>query len=158
MPDYQIGSTRLWGHSSRQEFIDDIKSVTGAEQRAQSRTLKPLRFTGAPNAAISATAAYMIPYVPQQGYIWNVRLFAGQVNTATSLRLGLGDPGSTTVPVTSILTTTSTTLPQGTLSSGVFFLNPGEALGVYASGSVTLEFYMLCVIETAAERFRDLII
>lgn len=78
MPDYQIGSTRLWGHASRDDFIADIKSVVDVEQREQLRGVKvamdlPLTLSGTVAAsAITLGIASGQVLGPESGYAWRI--------------------------------------------------------------------------------------
>ncbi len=78
MPDYQVGSTKLWGHASREEFLRDIQSVQEARDRASARGWKwmrlPQALSGTPaSSAITLGATKGQVVGPEQGYAWSIR-------------------------------------------------------------------------------------
>ena len=147
---------------NREEIRTDVRNVWDQQQQQAFRALKPMRFIGVPPAGtpqIGTGTAFNIPYGPEPGYTWNVRLVAAQLSAAASLLAGIGSgPGTTQVPLIAEVNTASLTFPVATFSSGQMFLNGGETLALWASSTVTLVAFGLFVIESPAERPGPLII
>jgi len=146
---------------NREEIRQDLNTVWDTRERVAARGLKPMRFIQAPppSTSIGTAAAFNIPYGPEPGYTWNVRIVAAQLSAAASLLAGIGfGEGDTKVPLVAEVNTASLTFPVTTFSSGQMFLNGGETLALWASSTVTLIAYGLFVIESPAERPGPLII
>ena len=79
MPDYQIGSTKLWGHQSREEFIKDVQAATDVRERTAARAWKHMRLPemyGTPASSactIGASGASDTTVGPESGYAWSLR-------------------------------------------------------------------------------------
>lgn len=89
MPDYQVGSTRLWGHASRDDFLADIRAVAAEQDRAHARGFKWMRLP-IMSATIASSAVQFGPATgqvlgPEQGYIWAIRrlVISGLTSGAT---------------------------------------------------------------------------
>ena len=79
MPAYQIGSTRLFGHESREAFMADVAEVQNARDRERARAFKWMRlpiYTATPaSSAVTIDSASNggLELGPEQGYAWSVR-------------------------------------------------------------------------------------
>ena len=79
MPDYQIGSTKLWGHKSREEFLADVQAAIDARERAAARAWKHMRLPemyGTPASSactIGASGSSGTAVGPEAGYAWSLR-------------------------------------------------------------------------------------
>lgn len=144
----------------RDEYQSMMREAWSAQDREQARTLKPLRFVGGPNQSIGLAASYTIPYTPNPGYIWNVRLVAVDLSAAAVTWWGLGDTpnDNTFIPAVAAVQLPSNQNSAETVSSGALFLNSGEFMTIWAASTITLVHYGLWVIESQAERLRDLIV
>jgi hypothetical protein len=161
MPAVTIRAGATFEVPSREEIRADMNTLWDTRERVAARGLKPMRFIGvpAPSTQIGTALAFNIPYGPEPGYTWNVRLVAAQLSAAASLLAGIGfGEGDTKVPLVAEVNTASLTFPVTTFSSGQMFLNGGETLALWASSTVTLIAYGLFVIESPAERPGPLII
>ena len=79
MPDYQIGSTKLWGHTSREEFLKDVAEAQDVRERVAARAFKHLRLPemyGTPASSactIGASGGSGTAVGPESGYAWSLR-------------------------------------------------------------------------------------
>jgi len=147
---------------NREEIRQDFSDMWDQRERVAAKGLKPMRFIGVPPVPatqIGTGTSFNIPYAPEPGYTWNIRIVAAQLGTAASLFGGIGfGEGDTKVPLIATVSTASLTFPVTTFSSGQMFLNGGETLALWASATVTLTAFGLWVIQSPAERPGPLII
>jgi hypothetical protein len=127
MPDYQIGSTRLWGHASRGEFLADLKTVTDAQERIASRTLKWWSETG-----INMVAGGLFIPLPDQGYDWNLKLISMQLSGSTTAQAFIASSapsaGSTPPRLISIFGATTASALVEKFSSSQVYVRRGEGV------------------------------
>jgi hypothetical protein len=127
MPDFQIGSTRLFGHASRDEFLKDVAAAQEIRERQQARTLKWWS-----EASGNTTAGGLFIPLPDQGYDWNLKLISVQENASDTLQAFIASSapsaGSTPLRLISNFGTAATS-QVATWSSSQIYIRRGE--GVY---------------------------
>ena len=134
------------------ELDQSLASAFDREWTARARGIKPLRFSLAPVAAVSGTAAYVIGQTPNEGYVWALRQLGLTMSASVSVRVGIGDTG-TTGPANLLLQNniTASTNPVFQWSGTQALLYPEEYPVLWASGSANVNNWCLYVVEVPAE-------
>lgn len=122
----------------------------------RARGIKPLQFGAAPQAQVSATAGFTIAQAPKEGYVWSLRLlavsFPSPGNVAEFYR---GSDTSTGIPSPNTLTPlasgSSGLVSSASFGKGQLFLRSSDFVVIAAASAVTLNSYLMSVVEVPAE-------
>lgn len=142
---------------TKDELDQSLSDSAVAEWTERGRGVKVLRFTAPVGASLTATAVYVIPYTPAQGYSWALRLVGATFSTAFNLRVWItSDPSIAALPTPNNLMALGVT-GGSALSTALTFsgtqavLNGGDCVVMSASGNVTLNSYLLTAVEVPTE-------
>lgn len=132
----------------------DEHAIDAAIERG--RGIKIMRFSAAAQASVTSnTGSYTIPATPDSGYVWNLRTVGATVNPAATIRFWIGTDLNTGIP------SPNTLMPLGqsgsaqpavlNFGSGQMFMKEGEYIVISASAGITLNTYLVWVVQTPAE-------
>lgn len=135
MPDFTIqGGSRITVPSAR-----EIADLVGAEDREHARGVKVDGQIYAPVTGLSdaATTLWLGDYglVPEQGYLWNLKLISVQFATADTIKAYLGTSKSETSRLVSVFGTSATSQIDKFSSSAVI-LKPAQSIVLVTAAHV----------------------
>lgn len=157
MAKFKIGANAEIDLLTKGELDDSLADSAKGEWQERARGVKVMRFTAPVQASLTATAIYVIPYTPAQGYSWALRLVGATFSAAFNLRAWVtSDPSVTSLPTPNNMmplgvtggSALAVTLP---FSGTQMVLNGGDFVVMSASGSVTLNSYVLTAVEVPTE-------
>lgn len=148
MPDLQIGSTRFWGHASREDFLNDVAAAQERRERVNARTLK----WWSEAQANTAAGGIFVP-LPEAGYDWNLKLVSAQLSASATLQAFIASsaPSTGSTPLRLISNFGAAATSQvATWSSSQVYLRRSEGLWLLPSAG-TINAWFVTAEQVMAE-------